>query len=62
MAVPFGDQINFGVSTSYYDKKARMRKIKPGEKVLDLLLYPGYLLMQWQGQYQIGIKITNVDY
>lgn len=44
--------MNFGVRTSYYDKKARMRKMKPGEKVLVLLLSPSNLLMQWQGPYQ----------
>lgn len=65
MAVPFGNQIHFAVNTSYHDKKARMWKTKPGEKVLVIgyvLLYASNKLMQWKGRYQIGLKTTKIDY
>lgn len=38
--------------------------MKPGEKVLVILLHvsTSNKFMQWQGQYQIGIKTTKVGY
>ncbi|XP_052680025.1 uncharacterized protein LOC128160712 [Crassostrea angulata] len=47
----------------YFDKKARVRNMKPGEKVLVLLPSDSNkLLMQWQGPYQIVKRLGKVDY
>ncbi|XP_062590636.1 uncharacterized protein LOC134252230 [Saccostrea cucullata] len=47
----------------YFDKKARVRNMKPGEKVLVLLPSDSNkLLMQWKGPFQIVKKIGKVDY
>lgn len=47
----------------YFDKKARVRNMKPGEKVLILLPSDSNkLLMQWQGPYQIVKRLGKVDY
>ncbi|XP_062609261.1 uncharacterized protein LOC134271008 [Saccostrea cucullata] len=48
---------------AYFNKKARSRNMKPGEKVLVLLpTDSNKLLMQWKGPFQIVKKIGNVDY
>ncbi|XP_062572789.1 uncharacterized protein LOC134234761 [Saccostrea cucullata] len=47
----------------YFDKKARVPNMKPGEKVLVLLPSDSNkLLMQWKGPFQIVKKIGKVDY
>ncbi|XP_041375943.1 uncharacterized protein LOC121388603 [Gigantopelta aegis] len=47
----------------YYNKKARQRNMKVGEKVLVLLPTDNNkLTMQWKGPYTIKEKLGNVDY
>lgn len=48
---------------TYYNKRARQRDMKEGEK--DLVLLPtasNKLLMQWRGPYSIFQKVGSVDY
>ena len=47
----------------YYNKKAKDRDMKVGEKVLVLLpTSSNKLLMQWKGPYEIVAKLGKVDY
>ncbi|XP_055997762.1 uncharacterized protein LOC125654613 [Ostrea edulis] len=48
---------------TYFDKKARICNMKPGERALVLLpTESNKLLMQWKGPYKIVKKVGNVDY
>lgn len=48
---------------TYYNKRARQRDMKEGEKVLVLLpTTSNQLLMQWRGPYIIIQKVGSVDY
>nr|XP_034325279.1 uncharacterized protein LOC105323550 isoform X4 [Crassostrea gigas] len=48
---------------TYYNKRARQRDMKEGEKVLVLLpTASNKLLMQWRGPYIIVQKVGSVDY
>lgn len=48
---------------SYYDKNCRIRKFKPGDKVLLLLpTSTSKLLAEWRGPYEIVRKLNVVDY
>jgi hypothetical protein len=48
---------------TYYNKGARNRDMKEGEKVLVLLpTSNNKLLMQWRGPYEVDKKMGNVDY
>ena len=47
----------------YYDRRARRRNMKQGDKVLILLpTDSNKLLMQWKGPYVINEKLNKVDY
>ena len=47
----------------YYDRKTRVRKFQPGEKVL-VLLPTDYskLLMQWKGPFEVSSVVALNDY
>lgn len=47
----------------YYDRKARLRNMKVGDKVLILLpTDSNNILMQWKGPFTIRNKLNKVDY
>ena len=47
----------------YYDRKNKIRKFEPGDKVLVLLLNDhNMLLMQWKGPFEVSVVVGLNDY
>ena len=47
----------------YYDRKTKVRKFQPGDKVLVLLPTDhNKLLMQWKGPYEVSVVVGTNDY
>ena len=47
----------------YYDKKTKVRKFKPGDKVLVLLPTDhNKFMMQWKGPYEVSAVVGTSDY
>ena len=50
-------------STSHFDRKARLRQLKAGDKVLILLPTDSHkLLMQWKGPFEVIQRVGVTDY
>ena len=46
----------------YFDRKARQRQLEVDDKVLFLPSNTSKLLAQWNGPFEITVKVGSVDY